>query len=154
MPTLKTLENIKKGSRITIFNGIYAILLAVFYFIFFNFILKTNLKAMDIVWQVFSKYNPQINSLILRLMILKGIFILAIGILIIYLSVYIFKKKDKASWIILFIVGLIFWPSLLTFELLDKNWYTAGASFFGWLTFVIGMLIPIKYYTQVEYDEY
>lgn len=154
MPTLKTLENIKTGGRITLFNGIYAILFSIVYLIFFKFILKTNFKAMDIVWQVFSKYNPSINSLIVKLMILKGIFILAIGILIIYLSSYILKKKDKASWIILFIIGLIFWPSLLTFELLDKNIYTAIASFIGWLTFIIGMLIPIKYYTQTEYEEY
>lgn len=154
MPTLKTLENIKRGARLTLFNGIYAVLLALFHLIFFNFILKTNFKSMDIVWQVFSKYNPQINTLILRLLLLKGIFILAIGIFIIYFSSYIIKKKDKASWITLFVVGLIFWPSLLTFELLDKNLYTAGAAFFGWLTFIIGMLIPIRYYTQREYEEY
>jgi len=154
MPTLKTLENIKRGAKLTLFNGIYAVLLAIFYLFFSTFILKTNFKAIDIVWQVFSKYNPQINTLILRLLLLKGIFILAIGIFIIYFSSYIIKKKDKASWITLFIVGLIFWPSLLTFELLDKNLYTAGAAFLGWLTFIIGMLIPIRYYTQREYEEY
>lgn len=154
MLTIRTLENIKRGARITTFNGIYAILLGIVYLGFFKLILKQNFEAISVVWQVFAKYNPAINSLFIKLMIIKGLFIITLGIVIIYLSTYILKKKDKATWVALFIIGLIFWPSLLTFEILDKNWYTAGAAFFGWLTFIIGMLIPIGYYMQREETDY
>jgi hypothetical protein len=154
MLTIQTVENIKSGSKLTLFNGIYAIVMGILYFIFLIPITKMNLRKIDIVWQVFSKYNPELNRILFELMILKGIFIIAVGIIIIYLSSFIIKKKDKAAWIILFVIGLIFWPSLLTFEILDKNIYTIAASFIGWLTFIIGMLIPLKYYLQKEYPEY
>lgn len=154
MLTIRTLQNIKTGAWITLINGIYAVLFGIFFTGFFRLILKTNFRAIEIVWQVFSKYNPAINSLIVKLMIIKGLFILTIGIVIVYLSGYILKKKDKSTWVLLFIVGLIFWPTLLTFEILDHNVYTIIASFIGWLTFIIGMLIPIRYYMQRDYSEY
>lgn len=154
MLTIKTIDRIKNGSLVTFYNGIYAAVLGAIYLIFFNFILKTNFKAIDVVWQVFAKYNPAVNSLFIRLMILKGVFIIAIGALIAYLSNYIYKKKEKSTWIALFIIGIIFWPSILTFEILDKNIYTIIASFIGWATFIIGMLIPIKYYIQREPENF
>ena len=104
MLTIKTLENIKLGARITLLNGIYASLLGIFYLGFFNFILKTDMRAIDVVWQVFAKYNSALNALFIRLMIMKGIFIFSIGIFLIYLSYYILKKKDKGTWATLFIV--------------------------------------------------
>jgi hypothetical protein len=154
MLTVRTLENIKRGSWITLLNGIYASIFGILYISFMSFILKTNFRQIETVWQVFQKYNPAINFMIVRLMILKAIFIIAIGIVIIYLSNSIIKKKEKPTWVILFIIGLIFWPALLTMEFLDGNIYTIVASFIGWITFIIGMLIPLKYYTQREYSEY
>jgi len=154
MLTIRTLENIKRGASITFYNGIYAILFGIFYLVFFRFILKENFRAITIVWQVFAKYNPALNSLLVRLMVLKGLFIITIGIAIIYLSLYILRKKDRATWIILFIIGLTFWPILLTFEILDKNLYTTVLSSIGWITFIIGMIIPIRYYMQRNYTEY
>lgn len=154
MLTIRTVDNIKRGSKITSFNGIYALILGILYLGFIIPILKTNFRKINVVWQVFSKYNPELNRMMIELMIIKGVLIIAIGIAIIYLSNYILKKKDKTAWVILFIIGLIFWPSILTIEILDKNIYTIIASFVGWLTFIIGMLIPIRYYLQREYPEY
>jgi hypothetical protein len=154
MLTVKTLQNIKRGAWFTIFNGIYAVLFGILYVALFSFILRNNFSAIDVVWQVFAKYNPSISQLIVKLMIFKGIFIITIGILIIYLSIYLLKKKDRDTWIMLFIIGLLFWPSLLTFEVLDGNWYTASAVTVGWITFIIGMLIPIKYYSNREFTDY
>ena len=154
MLTIRTLQQIKRGAWFTLINGIYVILFGILYIALMNFILKINFKGIEIVWQVFAKYNPAINGMIIRLIILKGIFIIALGIMMIYLSSYILKKKEKATWIMLFIVGLIFWPSLLTFEILDHNVYTITASLIGWITFIIGMLLPIRYYMQRDYTEY
>ena len=154
MLTIQTVENIKKGSQITLFNGIYAILVGILYLIFLFPILKMNFRSIDVIWQIFSKYNPELSSMVIQMMILKGIMIIATGITIIYLSNYIIRKKDKTAWVILFLVGLIFWPTILTLEIMSKNFYTIVASFIGWLTFVIGMLIPLKYYMQKEYPEY
>jgi hypothetical protein len=154
MFTIQTLENIKRGSRITFINGIYAILIGISYILLMIPILKRNFRAIDVVWQVFSKYNPQLSNIILQMMILKGIMMIAFGIVIIYLSSYILKRKDKAAWIILFIIGLMVWASLMIIEIFTKNPYVIIANFIGWITFIIGMLIPIKYYLQKEYPEY
>ncbi len=154
MLTIQTVENIKKGSKITLFNGIYTIIVGLLYLGFIFPIVKMNFRSMDVIWQIFSKYNPQLSSLFIQMMIFKGIMIIAAGITIIYLSNYIIKKKDKTAWVILFLVGLIFWPTILTLEIMSKNFYTIVASFIGWLSFVIGMLIPLKYYMQKEYPEY
>lgn len=154
MLTIQTVENIKKGSQITLFNGIYAILVGILYLIFTFPLVKMNFRSIDVIWQIFSKYNPELSFMVIQMMIFKGIMIIATGIMIIYLSNYIIKKKDKTAWVILFLVGLIFWPTILTLEIMSKNFYTIVASFIGWLTFVIGMLIPLKYYMQKEYPEY
>ena len=121
MLTIKTLERIKQGAWLTLINGIYTILFGVVYMALMSFILKINFRHIEIVWQVFQKYNPDVNSMIVRLVILKGIFIIVIGIVIVYLSNYILKKKEKMAWVILFILGIIFWPAVLTMEFSDSN---------------------------------
>jgi len=154
MLTIRTVQNIKVGSRITYLNGIYAIILGLFYIIFFKFIIKINFRKIDAIWQIFEKYNPQISQIFIRLFILKGIFIIALGIILIYLSLYILKKKDKNAWFVLFIIGVLFWASLLVIEIFDKNIYTIIASAVGWIMFIIGMLLPIKYYIEKEEEGY
>jgi hypothetical protein len=154
MLTIQTIQNIKRGSRITYFNGLYAIILGLVYIAFFKLILKINFRNIDSIWEVFSKYNPEISGLLVRLFLLKAVFIIVMGIIIIYLSKYILKKKDKNAWFVLFIIGVIFWASLVTLEAFDKNWYTIGAASIGWIIFIIGMLLPIKYYIEREYNEY
>jgi hypothetical protein len=154
MVTIRTIENIKLGSRITFANGIYAILLGIFYFIMKDFILKINFRSLGSSWGFFDKFNPEISALFGRLFILVGLIIIATGAGIIYLSHIIQKKKEKDFWIVLFIIGIIFWTGLFIIEALNKNIYTITLSFVGWLTFVIGMLIPIKYYIEKPYVDY
>lgn len=155
MVTIRTVQNIKLGARITFANGVYALLLGAFYMFFAEFILKINFRAIDgISWGFFDKFNPAIGSMFVRLFILVSLIIFATGIFIIYMSHVISKKKEKDFWIILFIIGIIFWSGLFTIEALNKNIYTILLSFTGWLWFVIGMLIPIKYYLEKPYDTY
>jgi len=155
MVTIRTVQNIKLGSRITFANGVYAILLGIFYLVFTNFIMKINFRAIDgISWGFFDKFNPQIGWLFFRLFILLGLVLIAVGACIIYLSHIIAKKKEKDFWVVLFIIGIIFWTGLFVIEALNRNIYTIVLSFFGWLTFIIGMLIPIGYYLEKPYKEY
>lgn len=154
MLTIQTLERIKTGTRITLFSGIFAGIYGLLHIIFINFLLRMNFEEVDVVWKVFSKYNAEMAGVIFRLALLKGIFIITIAIAIIYLSSYILKRKDKVAWVILFIIGILFWPALLTMEILDKNLITIAASGLGWLIFIIGMIIPIRYYLEREYTEY
>lgn len=154
MLTIQTVQNIKRGSRFTLINGIYAIILGILYIVFFRFIIKTDFRAIDAIWQIFDKYNPGIAGLFVKLLVIKGVFIISIGIMIIYLSSYIWKKKDKSAWFVLFLIGLLFWGSLLTLEILNKNIYTIILSGIGWLTFIIGMFLPIKYYMERDYEDY
>ncbi len=154
MLTIQTVQNIKRGSRITYFNGIYAMVLGLLYIIFYKFIIKMNFNAIDTIWQVFVKYNEGLSQLLIRLLILKGILILLVGFAIVCISNYIIKKKEKSAWVVLFVIGLVFWAALLVVEFLDGNIYTIIAATIGWIMFVIGMLIPLKYYLQKEYIEY
>lgn len=154
MFTIRTLEKIKTGSKLTLANGIYALAYGILYLILLGIIARMNFRAIGKAWTVFKEYNPEMASIFLRLMVAKAILIIALGIAIIYLSVHILKKKDKKAWVILFLIGLILWPPLLTLEIMDKNLYGAIISFIGWLSFIIGMLIPIKYYLEKEYPAY
>jgi hypothetical protein len=52
MLTIQTVENINRGSKITIFNGIYAILLGIAYLIFLIPLLKMNFRRIDVIWQI------------------------------------------------------------------------------------------------------
>jgi len=154
MITAETVQTIKLGSKITIFNGIYAILMGIFYIFLFNWIMKEKFSSIDKIWNIFHKYNPEISSLFIKTFIIEGLLIIALGICIIYLSYFILRRKDKAAWIILFIMGIILWPTLLVMDILDKNVFMIVLSFIGWITFIIGMIIPIKYYLQKSYNEY
>jgi len=71
-----------------------------------------------------------------------------------YLSDFIYKRKEKTTWVILFVSGIISWAGLLTISILVKNWILIVLDFIGWLTFILGMLIPINYYLEKKYREY
>ena len=71
-----------------------------------------------------------------------------------YLSDFIIKRKDKMTWVILFMSGLIAWGGLFIISVLFKNWILITLSFIGWIDFVVGMVLPIKYYLQKSYKEY
>lgn len=154
MITAETVKSIKFGSKITVFNGIYAILLGIFYLSLFPWIMKEKFNAINKIWAIFNKYNPEISGLYIKSSLLSSMLIIALGICIIYLSYFILKRKDKTAWIILFVIGIILWPCILLNDILNKNIFFIVLSFIGWLTFIIGMLIPIKYYVQKEYNEY
>jgi len=154
MVTIRTVENIKLGSKITFANGIYAILLGFAYIFFFREIMRINFRHVNTTWGFFEKYNPAISSMFLRFFILIGLIIIAVGASIIYLSAIIHRKKEKDMWVVLFTIGIIFWTGLLTIEVLNLNIYTIFLSFLGWLSFIIGMIIPIKYYIEKPYDSY
>ena len=152
MITIQTVENIKKGGKITLANGIYAIILGICYIIFYDYIMNISFKNYDFLWHTFTEYNPEISNFFLYTFMSKGIFMISLGICIIYFSNFIIKKKDKTAWVVLFIIGLVFWASLLTFEIFTRNIYLIVASFIGWLMFILGMTIPLKYYTQKVED--
>lgn len=154
MVNIRTIENIKLGSKITLYNGIYAVIIGFFYLFFTEFIIKVNFRAIDSIYQLFDKYNPEISALFTKILVLQGILIITLGACIIYLSAYIIKKKDKVAWAILFPIGLIFWGGLLAVEILNKNVYTIVFSLIGWVSFIIGMVLPYKYYLRKSYEEY
>lgn len=154
MINLKTLEKVKWGARLNYYNGIYAFILGIINIAFFEFVLKTNFAAIKVVWSVFSQYNPGISYLLVKLIILKGVLIIAVSIILMYLSSYIYRKKDRTAWLILLIIGIIFWPGLLIMEILDKNLWTIIFVSIGWIVFLIGILIPVRYYVLDLQESY
>ncbi len=148
------IKRVKQGSKITLFNGIYIILFGLYYIIFSNFNLKSSFRALALIWQIFEKYNPKIAELLSLLNFIIGILLIAIGIFIIYLSYYILKRKDKITWVVLFISGIIAWAGLLTINIFVKNIFLIALSIIGWFIFIIGMILPIRYYLEKTYREY
>ena len=148
------IQRVKQGAKITLYSGYYSIVLG-FYFIFiFYYNMKLNFKAIDELWGFFSKYNPDIAYIFILFNILIGIQLIAAGIMIIYLSDFIIKRKDKMTWVVLFLSGIIAWGGLLVISFLFKNYILIILSFVGWFLFILGMLLPIRYYLEKDYREY
>ncbi len=148
------IQKVKQGARITWYNGIYMILFGIFYAVFIRFNMKTNFKAINELWGFFEKFNPEITLLFYLFNILIGLFLISTGITIMHLSDFIIKRKDKMTWVILFISGLIAWAGLMIISCLFKNPVLITLSVSGWLSFVVGMLLPINYYLEKSYREY
>jgi len=148
------IRRVKQGARLTLYNGIFMILFGIFYAIFVQFNMKQNFNAISELWGFFAKFNPAITQLFLLFNILIGLFLISTGITIIHLSDFIIKRKDKMTWVTLFISGIIAWGGLLLISILFKNQILIILSIVGWFSFVIGMLLPIKYYLEKSYREY
>ena len=148
------IQRVKQGARITLYNGIYMILFGLFFVYFAEFIMKMNFNAITQLWGFFETYNSKIALMFWLFNILIGIFLISSGIFHIYLSDFIIKRKEKMTWVILFLSGIISWAGLLTISIIFRNWLLIGLSAFGWLTFLLGMLIPIQYYLEKSYREY
>jgi len=148
------IQRVKQGAKITWYNGIYMILFGIFYAIFIKFNMKQNFNAINELWGFFAKFNPEITSLFYLFNILIGLFLISTGITIMYLSDFIIKRKDKMTWVILFVSGIIAWAGLMIVSSLFKNVILIILSIIGWFSFVFGMLLPIQYYLQKNYREY
>lgn len=148
------IKKVKQGANITFYNGIYMILFGVFFIFFVNFNMRGNFSAVSELWGFFSKFNSEIAFLFLLFNIIIGIFLITQGINIMYLSDFIYKRKEKMSWIVLFISGIIGWAGLLTIMILAKNWILTILAFIGWASFAVGMLLPIRYFLEKSYREY
>jgi hypothetical protein len=145
---------VKQGARITFYNGIYMILFGLFYIFFVKFNMNTNFSSIDQLWGFFARYSNDISYLFYLFNVLIGLFLISSGITTMYLSDFIIKRKDKMTWVILFMSGLIAWGGLFIISVLFKNWILITLSFIGWIDFVVGMVLPIKYYLQKSYKEY
>jgi len=148
------IQKVKQGARITLYNGIYMIIFGIFYIAFVKFNMEKNFNAISELWGFFSKFNPEISYLFYLFNVIIGLFLISTGISTIYLSDFILKRKEKMTWAILFLSGIISWGGLLVISVLFKNPILITLSFFGWFIFIIGMLLPIKYYLEKSYREY
>ena len=148
------IQKVKQGARITLYNGIYMILFGIFYIVFVKINMNHNFNSISELWGFFAKFNPEITYLFYLFNILIGLFLISGGVTTIYLSDFILKRKEKMTWAILFLSGIISWGGLLIISILFKNPLLIGLSFIGWLIFIVGMLLPIKYYLEKSYREY
>ncbi len=148
------IQRVKQGARITYANGVYMMLLGLFIILFDNMNMKADFNSINQLWGFFSKFNPEIANIFILFHILIGTLLFSSGIMILYLSDYIIKRKEKMTWIMLFIVGIINWVALLIISIILGNIFLIILTAIGWLTFILGMLLPIKYYLEKSYREY
>lgn len=144
------LKLIRLGSLITLYNGIYAIFLGFFFIVFNKFLILRYFKSFPEVWEILVRKWLSDISGYFWIIVYTGFLLISFGIFIIYLSVFIIKRKDKLAWVALFLGGISGWVGLFIVNVLAKNWIVVILSFIGWISFVAGMIIPIKYYLQKE----
>jgi len=148
------IQRVKQGARICYANGLYMMLLGLFLIFFDNMNMKINFIEINELWGFFSKFNPEIATILILLQTLVGGLLFSSGIITIYLSDYIIKRKEKITWIMLFCFGIINWVGLLITSILLGNSILITATFIGWASFCLGMLLPINYYLQKSYRDY
>lgn len=148
------IKRVKQGARITFFNGLYMILFGIFYIFFIRFNMTLLFNNIEQLWGFFIRYNAEIARFFYLFNVLIGLFLISTGIVIMYLSDFILKRKEKMTWVILFISQIISWVGLLIISILFKNWILITLSLIGWASFILGMLLPIKYYLEKGYREY
>ncbi len=142
---------IRLGSLITLYNGIYAILFGFFMIFFSKFLIAKYFESFPEVWEILVKKWISDISQYFLILIYTGFLLVSFGIFVIYLSVFVIKKKDKLAWAVLFFGGILGWASMFIVNILAKNLIMIVLSFIGWASFIIGMIIPIKYYIHKEY---
>ena len=148
------IQRVKQGARITYANGLYMMLLGLFLIFFDNMNMKINFIQINELWGFFSKFNPEIANILILFHILIGTLLFSSGIIVLYLSDYIIKRKEKMTWVMLFLFGIINWVALLIISILLKNTILIVLTSIGWAIFCLGMLLPIYYYLQKSYREY
>ena len=148
------IKRVKQGARITLINGIYMILIGLFYNFFINLNMKINFSSISKLWGFFLRYSPKISYLFQIFNHFIGVLLISLGIIIIYLSYFIIKRKEKMTWAILFLSGITFWAGFLILSILLKNSLHIILAGFGWISFVIGMVLPIRYYITKNYRAY
>src|SRR3989344_5148967 len=115
------IQRVKQGAKITYYNGIYMIFLGIYIIVFFDLNMKTNFNAIEQLWGFFLRYNSHIANIFYLLNITIGILLISQGILIMYMSDFIIKRKDKMTWVMLFISGITTWAGLLTITIFMQN---------------------------------
>jgi hypothetical protein len=145
------LKLIRLGSLITLYNGIYAIILGFFMVIFSRFLIQKYFEPFPEIWEILVKKWISDLSQYHLILIYAGFLLVSFGIFIVYLSLFIMKRKDNLAWAVLFFGGIIGWASIFIVNILAKNFIMILLSFIGWASFIIGMVIPIKYYLQKGY---
>ena len=148
------IRKVKQGAKVTWYNGIYMILFGIFYAVFARLNMSQNFNAISELWGFFAKFNPEITFLFYLFNILIGLFLISTGITMMHLSDFIIKRKDKMTWVILFISGLIAWSGLSIISYLFKNQILIALSIIGLVMFIFGMILPISYYMEKSYREY
>ena len=147
------IQRVKQGARITLYNGIYMIILGLYYIFFIKTNMKITFDSIYLLWGFFTRYNGNVAYFFFLFNILIGVLLISQGILIIYLSDFIIKRKEKMTWTMLFLSGIITWAVLLVISILLNNWLLSILTGVGWLTFLLGMVLPIKYYLEKNYRE-
>ncbi|MBR9704665.1 hypothetical protein GOV12_04585 [Candidatus Pacearchaeota archaeon] len=148
------IQKVKQGAKITLYNGVYMIFYGIFYIFFLKMNMRQNFREINELWGFFIRYDANIAVLFTLFNVFIGILLISNGIFIIYLSDYIIKRKDKMTWVVLFLSGIISWGGILTISILLKNVLLIVTAGIGWLSFIIGMLIPISYYLRKSYKVY
>jgi len=138
------------GSLITLYNGIYAVAYGLLMIIFGKIVLSEYFRKIPLNWRIFAENFPERAGLHFSLLLIQAFFLISLGVFIVYLSYFILKKRDKLAWVVLFSGGIISWASFFIINVLIGSPVIMIFSFIGWVSFVVGMIIPLKYYIQKE----
>ncbi|MEK6859396.1 MAG: hypothetical protein AABX54_01145 [Nanoarchaeota archaeon] len=148
------IQRVKQGAKITLYNGIYTVILGLFFLIFMKLNMSLNFSSITLLWGFFTTYSAKVAQIFYLFNALVGLLLISNGLTIIFLSYFIIKRKDKMTWLILFLSGITMWAGMLTISFFLWNFLLIFLSAIGWLTFMFGMVLPIRYYLEKNYREY
>ncbi|MDP2925514.1 MAG: hypothetical protein Q8N99_04025 [Nanoarchaeota archaeon] len=148
------IQRVKLGARITLYNGIYTVILGLFFLIFMKLNMKLNFNSITQLWGFFTRYSSNVAQIFYLFNALVGLLLISYGLTIIFMSYFIIKRKDKMAWLILFLSGITMWAGMLIISFFLWNLLLIALSLIGWSMFLIGSLLPIKFYLEKNYKEY
>lgn len=139
-------DKIKIGSQIILFLGMYTSVISILWIFVTEIMFVSDFAAYT--GQTYSSYlatNPRFAEIYIITKKLIGIMLLIIGLLILLINQFAYRKGEKWSWFALLIAGGIAWGTFIGYKLIIGY---IGASMItfavGAILVIIGLAVPAK----------
>ena len=139
-------SKIKIGSKVMLLLGWYTIVISVLWIFLTEIMFVSDFEAYT--GETYSDYlgiDREVAELYIITKKMIGIMLLAIGLLIVLINQYAYRKGEKWSWYVLLIAGSIPWGTFIIYKLVIGYIGVSMVTFaLGAALFLIGIIIPAK----------
>jgi hypothetical protein len=139
-------DKIKIGSQIILFLGMYTSVMSILWIFVTEIMFVSDFAAYT--GQTYSSYlatNPRFAEIYIITKKLIGIMLLIIGLLILLINQYAYRKGEKWAWYALLIAGGLAWGTFIGYKLIIGYIGASMITFAVGVTLVIlGLAVPSK----------